>query len=183
MLICIIVINTTRVQVLFFGVLLQLPCINPVHIRALSSKSSVDDKEDDAEESADSVKPRHQLPSVKVTKLAKDQTRYHLSGLLEGQGLKAKSIKIITGDVLDFNHAFVVCYSSRDAGQVAEFLNGRLIGRQKVTARVCGAEGLNANSCYVVVYTHLTHIQHCLALACALNSIAVAHNTTVCIIY
>lgn len=162
--------------------LLQRPCINPVHIRALSSKSSVDDKEDDTEESADSVKPRHQLPSVKVTKLAKDQTRYHLSGLLEGQGLKAKSIKIITGDVLDFNHAFVVCYSSRDAVQVAEFLNGRQIGRQNVTARVCGAEGLNANSCYVITYTHLTHIQHCLALACALNSIAVAYNTTVCII-
>lgn len=118
-----------------------------VHIRALSSQLSIEDVEEDVTEETTDSQARHQWPSVKVTKLPKDQTRYHLSGLLEGQGLKAKfsRIKIVQGDVLDFNHAFVVCHSSSDATEVAVFLNGRPIGGQKVAARVCGKEGMNAN--------------------------------------
>ena len=122
--------------------------LHRVHIRALSSQPQIEDEEEDVtEETTDSVQAPHQAPSVKVTKLPKDQTRYHLGGLLEGQGLKAKftHIKIVPGGVLDFNHAFVVCRSSSDATEVAEFLNGRQIGRQNVAARVCGKEGMNAN--------------------------------------
>ena len=88
-------------------------------------------------------KSHHQLPSVKVTNLSKDQTRYHISAFLEGHGMRARfsHIKIVQGGVLDLNHAFVVCKSSSDAGTVAELLNGKLIGKKKVAARVCGTEG------------------------------------------
>ena len=119
-----------------------------VHVRALSSQPPIENKEEDAtEETTEGVQAPHQWPSVKVTKLPKDQTHYHLSGLLVGLGLKAKfsHIKIVSGGVLDFNHAFVVCRSSSDATEVAEFLNGRQIGRQNVAARVCGKEGMNAD--------------------------------------
>ena len=134
---------------------------NPVHFRALSSRSSVEEEEDVTEETAEGYKPSHHLPSVKVTKLPKDQTRYHLSGLLEGHGLRAKfsHIKIVMGGAVDLNHAFVVCHSRSDASEVAKFLNGRLIGRQNVTARVLGMEGLNANEC-CTPHTCIVHLLH-----------------------
>ena len=122
--------------------------LHRVHIRALSSQPQIEDAEEDAtEETTDGVQAPHQWPSVKVTKLPKDQTHYHLGGLLEGQGLKAQisGIKIVSGGVFDFNHAFVVCRSGSDATEVAEFLNGRQSGRQNVAARVCGKEGMNVN--------------------------------------